>query len=81
MMLDDSLGDDIDPAYWQIMVIFNATPEQQVVPIIELSGVIWELHPVLANSVDPVVRSARGDEGVFTVPPYTTAVFVVGLQD
>jgi hypothetical protein len=63
------------------MVIFNATPEAQVLPIIELSGMIWELHPVLAASVDPVVRTARGEEGVFTVPAYTTAVFVVGLQD
>ncbi len=81
MMLDDSLGDDIDPQWQYIMVIFNATPEEQVLPIIELSGMIWELHPVLAESVDPVVRTARGEEGVFTVPAYTTAVFVVGLQD
>jgi pullulanase-type alpha-1,6-glucosidase len=81
MMLDDSLGDDIDPQWQYVMVIFNATPEAQVLPIIELSGMIWELHPVLAASVDPVVRTARGEEGVFTVPAYTTAVFVVGLQD
>lgn len=81
MMLDDSLGDDIDPQWQYVMVIFNATPEEQTLPVIELSGMIWELHPVLAESVDPVVRTARGEEGVFTVPAYTTAVFVVGLQE
>jgi hypothetical protein len=34
------------------------------------------LHPVLANSVDPVVRTASFAGGTFTVPPRTVAVFV-----
>jgi pullulanase/glycogen debranching enzyme len=81
MMLDDSVGEEIDPQWQSIVVIFNATPEEQSVDVGELQGITWELHPVLQESVDPVVRTARGDEGVFTVPAYTTAVFVVGLQD
>jgi pullulanase-type alpha-1,6-glucosidase len=81
MMLDDTLGDDIDPNYFQIMVIFNGTPETQTLTIQELGGLIWDLHPVLAESVDPVVRTASEESGQFTVPAYTTAVFVVGIQD
>jgi len=78
MLLDDSLGDDLDPNYSMVMVIFNATPETQVVTIQELGGLAWDLHPVLANSVDPVVRAADEVDGQFSVPAFTTAVFVVG---
>jgi pullulanase/glycogen debranching enzyme len=81
MMLDDSLGDDLDPNYFMVMVIFNGSPETQVVTIQELGGLAWDLHPVLTNSVDPVVRTADEADGQFTVPAFTTAVFVVGLQE
>ncbi|MCL4247803.1 MAG: pullulanase-type alpha-1,6-glucosidase [Anaerolineae bacterium] len=80
MMLDDTTGEDLDPNYGLIMVIFNATPETQTLTIQELGAFEWDLHPVLAESVDLVVREATEESGIFTVPARTTAVFVVGQR-
>ncbi|MCC6616710.1 MAG: pullulanase-type alpha-1,6-glucosidase [Anaerolineae bacterium] len=80
MMLDDTTGQDLDANYGLVMVIFNATPETQTITIQELGAYEWDLHPVLAESVDPVVREASEESGIFTVPARTTAVFVVGQR-
>jgi pullulanase-type alpha-1,6-glucosidase len=64
---------------WErIAVIFNATPAEQAGADPAWAGGNWALHPTLADSADPVVRSARfaPGEGGFSVPAYTTAVFV-----
>ncbi len=80
MLLDDTVGTDLDPEYGLIMVIFNAAPYDQTITIQELGGYRWELHPVLAASIDPIVSQASADSGIFTVPGRTTAVFVVGQR-
>jgi pullulanase len=74
MLLDDTAGEDLDAEYAQVLVIFNATPEAQAVTV-DVDGE-WALHPVLAESVDAVVRGAAAEGGVFRVPGLTTAVFV-----
>jgi pullulanase len=74
MLLDDTAGEDLDAEYAQVLVIFNATPEAQAVTV-DVDGE-WALHPVLAESVDEVVRGAAAEGGVFRVPGLTTAVFV-----
>ncbi|MFN8379955.1 MAG: pullulanase-type alpha-1,6-glucosidase [Anaerolineae bacterium] len=78
MRLSDLVGDDLDPAYQDIVVIFNATGETQSLPLDGLTG-DYMLHPVLANSADAVVKEAAFDAatGSFTLPPRTTAVFVL----
>ncbi|MCB8983287.1 MAG: pullulanase-type alpha-1,6-glucosidase [Ardenticatenaceae bacterium] len=69
---------DIDPHYDWIVVLFNANDEPQTI-----SSTTWidqnlTLHPVLANSVDAVVKQSTFDPatGTFTIPGRTTAVFV-----
>jgi pullulanase-type alpha-1,6-glucosidase len=77
MQLSDMVGDNLDPNHQAIVVVFNATPDEQVLEIPEAADWALELHPVQAASSDPLVRTASADAGTLTVPAYTTAVFVV----
>jgi pullulanase-type alpha-1,6-glucosidase len=69
----------LDPAYIQVVVIFNATPTAQTITEKKFSGLALTLHPVQAASVDPVVRTASFDPATaaFTIPARTAAVFVL----
>ncbi len=63
----------------EIVVLFNAAPERRDFAFDTGEGRAFVLHPVLANSQDPLVRRAQYDTAAhaFRVPPRTTAVFVV----
>lgn len=79
MSIDDGVGlIDLDPANDAIVVVINGTDEAQSHTVKTASG--FELHPVLQDSHDSVVKTAAfaaGDgEGTFTVPARTTAIFV-----
>jgi pullulanase-type alpha-1,6-glucosidase len=76
MTLNDTVN--ADPAYNQIVVLFNATAEWQGFSDASLAGKNFVLHPVQQNSVDEQVRNAAYEsaKGLFNVPPRTTAVFV-----
>jgi hypothetical protein len=69
---------DLDPAVSRVVALFNATKEPASYEAREWSRGKFELHPVLAASDDPIVKTASFDRGRgrFTVPPRTTAVFV-----
>lgn len=77
MSISDMEGENLDPNHQAIVVVFNATPEEQALEIPELADWSLELHPIQATSSDLVVQSASADAGTLTVPAYTTAVFVV----
>jgi pullulanase-type alpha-1,6-glucosidase len=66
-------GENLDAQYEAIIVVFNASLETKNIDL-GLSG--FELHPIQATGTDPVVKSARNSDGVFTVPRLTAAVFV-----
>ncbi len=87
MSIDDGAGKvvggtenraDLDPNVDAIVVIFNGSATSITQKILTSTG--FELHSVQKNSVDDVVRTASFAEGAgggsFTVPAYTTAVFV-----
>ena len=76
MVLDDRAGVRVDERFATIVAAFNANPwpVRQLVP--PLAGRACELHPVQAEGADDVVRAARCDDGQFSVPGLTTAVFV-----
>lgn len=76
MVLTDT--QNVDPTYAQVVVVFNAAPEQITYTLDTLSGIDLQLHPVLADSADPIVRAAAFDSAAarFTIPARTTAVFV-----
>jgi pullulanase len=56
-----------------LMVIFNASDTAQTLAL--LGSETWTLHPVLASSTDPVVKTSTHGAGGFYVPARTTAVF------
>jgi hypothetical protein len=66
----------VDRRWKSLVVVFNATPDEATQHVPALAGARMALHPVLANSADPVVRTARFAGGTFTVPARTVAVFV-----
>ncbi|KAB1937497.1 pullulanase-type alpha-1,6-glucosidase [Micromonospora sp. ALFpr18c] len=61
-----------------LTVVFNGTPAAATQTLTGLRGADVALHPVLANSADPVLRTASFDRaaGTFTVPARSVAVFV-----
>jgi pullulanase-type alpha-1,6-glucosidase len=77
MSIVDNTG-DIDLMNEMILVLFNAS-DDQVSFGFPGNGREFMLHPVLAESVDPVVQTASYDvgTGIFNVPARTTAVFLV----
>ncbi|MFG2118405.1 pullulanase-type alpha-1,6-glucosidase [Streptomyces sp. NPDC048710] len=60
-----------------LVVVFNATPQQQDQRIGALAGTAYRLHPVQAAGTDAVVKTSSyaADSGTFTVPARTVAVF------
>ncbi len=74
MSIADDIG-DIDLTNELIVTLFNAGDEGVTFGF-PAGGREFRLHPVLAGSSDPTVRSASYDAGAFTVPARTTAVFL-----
>ena len=68
--------DNLDPAYSEIVVLFNPRPEMLRYSDPALTGE-YRLHPLQQQSADPEVRLATNTQGAFTVPAETTAVFVI----
>ena len=73
---------DIDPSYDEIVVLFNAQPEEVKFNDSTLAGKDFVLHSVQQNSSDEFVRSSTFDSasGTFTIPGRTAAVFNVLYQ-
>ena len=76
MVLDDRAGRRVDDRWAGIVVAFNANnwPMRQEVP--QLRKNAWHLHPVHRRGADEVVRTARIDDGVLSLPAWTYATFV-----
>jgi pullulanase-type alpha-1,6-glucosidase len=70
---------DLDPNYDKIVVLFNSSSQTVTFTDDSLKGVNLELHPVYADSHDPVVKTSTFDSaaGTFSIPGRTTAVFVL----
>ncbi|MEN0038613.1 MAG: alpha-1,6-glucosidase domain-containing protein [Cellvibrio sp.] len=88
MSIDDGVGTvtgtdstaraDLDANVDALVVVINGTNATKSAKINTATG--FTLHQTQKNSADSAVRTASfavdGDAGVFTVPAYTTAVFV-----
>ena len=72
MQIDDRPGRNIDPRLKRIVVVFNATPNAQTIPLSDAAGLA--LNPVQANGSDPVVKQTSVTASSVTVPPRTVAV-------
>ncbi|WP_127571422.1 pullulanase-type alpha-1,6-glucosidase [Georgenia faecalis] len=78
MRVDDTVGEDVDPALDGLLVVFNATPESVTQAVTDLAGRELTLSPVQAAGADDVVRGTTWDAaaGTVTVPARTVAVLV-----
>ncbi len=70
MSLSDLDGENLDPNAALIVTLFNGRPEELAFTEDDLLDLPLELHPVLANSADPLVQTAAFDpaSATFTVP-------------
>jgi pullulanase-type alpha-1,6-glucosidase len=78
MVLTDTRSLRIDNPFTRIVVVFNASDEEQTISAESLKNGKLRLHPVQQSSADPVVRSAsyNATTGSLKVPARTTVVFV-----
>ncbi len=71
-------GTDLDPAWDAVVVVVNADVAAHDMVVPTASG--FQLHPTLAGSADPVVKTSTvttvGADQSFHVPARTSAVFV-----
>ncbi|KKO48352.1 pullulanase [Arsukibacterium sp. MJ3] len=79
MSIDDGIGlADLDPRHDALVVMINGTAQEQAHAVPTAAG--FDLHPMQQASVDATVAMASftggTDEGTFTVPAYSMAVFV-----
>ncbi|MCU0511489.1 MAG: pullulanase-type alpha-1,6-glucosidase [Anaerolineae bacterium] len=79
LLLDDRQGDDLDETYAAVAVVFNATPAAITWGDAAFADQAFELHPALAAGSDEVLKAAAFDAatGTFSVPAWSTAVFVL----
>jgi pullulanase len=70
-------GQSLDTEYGMIVVVLNSDPQAQTFTHEDLANLDFQLHPILAESADPVVREAAYDResGTFSVPGRTAAVY------
>ena len=76
MGVDDgaAMGADLDANYDAIMVAINANTVEQTVYAGGTQG--FELHPVFVDSSDAQLKTAKFENGKFTLPPLSAVVFV-----
>jgi alpha-1,6-glucosidase-like protein len=69
--------ENIDPAYDEIVVLFNARPDEVTFGDPAFADKEFTLHSIQAGSRDEVVRASKFDSpnGAFKIPGRTTAVF------
>jgi pullulanase-type alpha-1,6-glucosidase len=79
MSLSDLVGENLDPAHQMVVVIFNARPDALSYSSQTFAGMELSLHPIQQTSYDETARTASFDAaaGTFSVPAWTTAVFVL----
>ena len=74
MRIADGAGTDLDRRIDDVLVVFNATDEEQRVALPSDVGRL-RLHPVQRSGADDVVTEATASRTAVTVPARTTAVF------
>ncbi len=82
MLIDDTVGDDVDPELHAALVVFNASPDTIVEEIDGLAGRDFTLTEVQASGADPVAAQTTWDSSSGAVSiPARTVVVLVDVQD
>ncbi|MUN07446.1 pullulanase-type alpha-1,6-glucosidase [Agromyces luteolus] len=78
MLIDDLVGEDVDPALEGALVVFNASGEAITERIDGLTGRDFKLAKPLRTGVDEVVKETKwkAKTGTLTIPARTAAVLV-----
>lgn len=78
MVVDDTVGADVDPALKGALVVFNASPSATTQTVSALKGRSFALATAQAGGSDPVVKTTTWNAatGTVTVPARTVAVLV-----
>ncbi len=78
MGISDMGKEFIDKNYDFIVVFFNTNKIARMIMVPELNHLIFDLHPILQGSNDPIVRLSSYDINTnkFYIPGRTTSVFV-----
>jgi pullulanase/glycogen debranching enzyme len=78
MLIDDLVGEDVDPELEGALVVFNASPAPVTQTVGQLAGRSFGLTGAQANGSDPVVKTTTWDAatGTVTVPARSVAVLV-----
>ena len=78
MLIDDTVGRDVDPSLDGVLVVFNATGHTLTQCLGELAGRDFRLSPIQARGADDVVKRTGFDRstGTVNVPARTVAVLV-----
>ena len=79
MLIDDLVGEDIDPDLKGVVAVFNARPDAVDIELNALANRNFQLSPIQSNGKDERVKSARftaGDVATISVPARTIAVFI-----
>ncbi len=78
MLVDDLVGDDVDPELEGTLVVFNASPSAVTEQVDGLEGRSFELAEAQATGSDEVVKTTAWDaaSGTITVPARSVAVLV-----
>ncbi|WP_127473397.1 pullulanase-type alpha-1,6-glucosidase [Microbacterium sulfonylureivorans] len=78
MLIDDLVGDDVDPELEGALVVFNASPDARTQALPDLAGRGFALTAAQAGGADAVVKTTKWDAagGELTVPARSVAVLV-----
>jgi pullulanase-type alpha-1,6-glucosidase len=70
---------NLDSNFSDILVFFNANQKNLSFTEDTLANLEYKLHPVLAASIDPIVKTSAfvSSKGSFIIPALTTSVFVI----
>jgi len=72
---DEELGPARDPRFQRLLMLLNATTEQQSLAIPDIGHLAWRLHPSLRSDATTALATCR--DGAVSMPPLTAACFVV----
>ncbi|MGC5224651.1 pullulanase-type alpha-1,6-glucosidase [Micromonospora sp. DT81.3] len=78
MLIDDLVGEDVDPELEGALLVFNASPDPVTQTVGTLAGRAFALADAQANGADAVVKTTTWDAatGTVTVPARSVAVLV-----
>ncbi|NMP30008.1 pullulanase-type alpha-1,6-glucosidase [Thalassotalea sp. M1531] len=71
---DNQTERQLDKKFSEVLVFFNSSPNKQTFSV--KNAARFTLHPVQANGIDTQTKLSTNNAGQFSIPAFTTAVFI-----